>query len=127
MNPRFLTIDQVLRIHGSQIRRFGGSSGVRDLGLLESALAQPRATFGGEYLHNDVFEMAAAYLFHLAANHAFIDGNKRTALVAAIVFLRGHGISIRQAREDLYELTMRAASGEASKENIAEIFRELSG
>ena len=67
--------------------RYGGLPGLRDEGLLESAVAQAVATFGGEYLHNDIFQMAAAYLFHIVQNHPFVDGNKRAGAAAAVVFL----------------------------------------
>ena len=90
-DPLFLTLDEVLGIHADQIRRYGGSSGLRDLGLLQSALAMPETTFEGEFLHGTVFEMAAAYLFHVARNHPFVDGNKRTALMCALVFLGLNG------------------------------------
>jgi death on curing protein len=77
--PKFLALELVLELHRDQIESFGGSPGIRDQGLLESALAQPEATFGGEYLHSTIPDQAAAYLYHLALNHPFIDGNKRTA------------------------------------------------
>ena len=69
-------------------------TGVRDHALLESALAQPGAAFGGEFLHVDLFAMAAAYLFHIVKNHPFLDGNKRTGLIVAITFLAINGVSI---------------------------------
>src|SRR6266702_1459663 len=99
MAPTFLTTDQVLEIHSDQIARYGGMAGVRDLGLLQSALAQPQATFGGQLLHADLFEMAAAYLFHLVQNHPFVDGNKRVGAVAAIVFLLTNGQDISLSNE----------------------------
>src|SRR5207245_5063328 len=83
----FLDLAEVTEIHRDQIERYGGAHGVRDQGLLESALAMPQAGMAGEYFHTDLFEMAAAYLFHLAKNHPFIDGNKRVAAMAAFVFL----------------------------------------
>ncbi|MFN5897887.1 MAG: type II toxin-antitoxin system death-on-curing family toxin, partial [Planctomyces sp.] len=83
----FLTVSDVLESHQCQIEIYGGSPGIRDRGLLESAIAQPQTTFGGQYLHADVFEMAAAYLYHLVMNHPFVDGNKRVGLEAALVFL----------------------------------------
>jgi death on curing protein len=86
----------VLEIHALQLGEFGGIAGVRDRGLLESAVEQPRATAFGELLHTDLFEMAAAYLFHIVKNHAFLDGNKRTALVAALVFLDINGVSLER-------------------------------
>src|SRR5687767_10360587 len=87
MEPRFLSLARVLRLHRSSIDHYGGDPGVRDMGLLESAIAQPRASFGGEYLHADLAAMAAAYVFHLVSNHPFVDGNKRTGALAGYVFL----------------------------------------
>src|SRR4051812_33138988 len=89
--PRFLTLDEVLIIHDEQLEAFGGLDGIRDLGLLESAIMTPQASFGGEYLHSFPFEMAAAYAYHIAQNQPFLDGNKRTALSSAMVFLEDHG------------------------------------
>ena len=102
--PEFLDLEEVLEIHALQLDEFGGIAGVRDRGLLESAVEQPRATAFGELLHADLFEMAAAYLFHIVKNHAFLDGNKRTALVAALVFLDINGVSLERDDERLYEL-----------------------
>lgn len=81
--PIFLSFEDVIEIHRDQIVRYGGASGVRDIGLLQSAVLMPLAQFEGKFLHKDLFEMAAAYLFHLAKNHPFVDGNKRVGLVAA--------------------------------------------
>ncbi|MEG4288624.1 type II toxin-antitoxin system death-on-curing family toxin [Microcoleus sp. C2C3] len=86
--PSFVSKSMVLSIHARQIERFGGTPGVRDEGLLESALAQPKATFGGQFLHPTISEQAAAYLYHIAMNHPFIDGNKRTAFAVMDTFLR---------------------------------------
>jgi death on curing protein len=74
--PEFLTVDDVLEIHRDQIERYGGDEGIRDNGLLESAVPMPQQSFGGEYLHRDIFEMAAAYAFHLAESQAFVDGEQ---------------------------------------------------
>src|SRR4051794_3707052 len=87
MSPRFLDMDVVIKIHRQQIEATGGLDGIRDLGLLDSALAQPMAAFSGEFLHADVFAIAAAYLFHIVLNHPFINANKRTGLIAALTFL----------------------------------------
>ena len=87
-DPVFLTIEEVLEIHERMLAEFGGLAGVSDQGLLDSALAMPQATFGGEFLHSTIAAMAATYLFHLCSNHAFMDGNKRTALAAAEVFVK---------------------------------------
>ncbi|MFN8705601.1 MAG: type II toxin-antitoxin system death-on-curing family toxin [Planctomyces sp.] len=85
--PEFLTLEDILELHTGQIRNYGGSEGLRSSELLQSAIAQPRVTFGGQFLHNNIFHMAAAYLFHLVQNHPFVDGNKRIGLEAALVFL----------------------------------------
>ena len=84
MKPRFLTLEDVLFLHDDRIARYGGTLGIRDVGLLQSALGMPSATFSGALLHEGMPHMAAAYLFHIAKNHSFLDGNKRTALAAAI-------------------------------------------
>lgn len=120
---RFLDLADVLEIHESRIELYGGSSGVRDLGLLQSAIAQPAAGFGGEFFHNDLFEMAAAYLFHISRNHAFIDGNKRTALACCLVFLSLHEIDIEADPTDLEELTVATAEGRREKSEIAHFLR----
>lgn len=88
MEPVFLSLDEILEIHEEQIERYGGSTGLRDAAGLESAVATPQATFGGEFLHTSISAMAAAYLFHLCQNHPFIDGNKLVGANAAITFLR---------------------------------------
>ena len=121
----FLTLAEAIEIHTDQIHRYGGQSGVRDLGLLESALAQPEASFAGEWLHGDIYEMAAAYAYHLCQNHPFVDGNKRTALTTALVFLELNGISILDPRGRLENAMIRMASGELNKENFAKVLRKL--
>ena len=123
--PLFLDLDHVMRLHRSLIEEFGGIDGVRDVGLLLSAIAMPQAAYGGEYLHSDIFEMAAAYLYHLVQNHAFLDGNKRTGAAAAIVFLAFNDIQIDNDEEGLVELTFSVATGQAGKAEIAEFFRSL--
>jgi len=121
----FLTLAEAIEIHTDQIHRYGGQSGVRDLGLLESALAQPEASFAGEWLHGDIYEMAAAYAYHLCQNHPFVDGNKRTALTTSLVFLELNGISILDPRGRLENAMIRMASGEMNKENFAKVLRKL--
>ncbi len=125
MTPEFLTVRDIVEIHALQLDRFGGSAGVRDQGLLESAVAQPQMTVGGEFVHVDLFAMAAAYLFHLVRNHAFVDGNKRVGLLAALVFLDINGISIERDSETLYELTLAVAAGNADKEEVAGVLRRV--
>ncbi len=117
--PRFLSIDEVLELHEDQISSFGGTSGVRDEGLLESALAQPQATFGGQLLHPTISEQAAAYLYHIAMNHPFIDGNKRTAFAVADTFLRLNGWTLNFTDDRAYDLVMQVARGTMAKEELS--------
>jgi death-on-curing protein len=124
MAPTFLALDEVLEIHRDQLARYGGAAGIRDLGLLQSALAQPQATFGGQFLHADLFEMAAAYLFHLVQNHPFVDGNKRVGAVAALVFLRMNDQDIHLTNIELASLVLSVAQGQADKAAIATFIRD---
>ena len=127
MRPLFLALNEVLEMHRDQIERYGGTTGIRDIGLLQSALAAPAAGFGGEYLHEDLFAMAAAYLFHIVRNHPFVDGNKRTGAVAAVVFLVLNGIEF-EADEAVFEALIRAvAEGKADKAAVADFFRKHVG
>lgn len=123
MGPTFLSLEEVIEIHADQIERYGGSPGVRDLGLLESAAAMPQASFGGQYLYTDLFEMAAAYLFHIVQNHPFVDGNKRVGAVAALVFLRLNGLRIDVPNVVLAEVVLDVARGKIGKGAVAEFFR----
>ena len=123
MGPAFLTLAEVMEIHQDQICRYGGSLGVRDAGLLQSAVAMPAAAFSGKYLHSDLHEMAAAYLFHLVQNHPFVDGNKRVGAVAAAVFLAVNDLELRASEDDYEQLVMSVARGEIGKSTVAEFFR----
>lgn len=125
MEPDFLTLDEVVRIHQDQLARYGGTPGLRDAGLLESAVHMPRAAFGGERMHTDLFEAASAYLFHLASNHPFIDGNKRTGAAAAIVFLHMNGVEVEADEEGLEAITLAVACGRADKSEVADFFRRI--
>ena len=120
--PNFVSKSMVLRIHARQIERFGGTPGVRDEGLLESALAQPQATFGGQFLHPTISEQAAAYLYHIAMNHPFIDGNKRTAFAVTDTFLRLNGCALNLTDDRAYDLVMRVARGTMTKEELSREF-----
>lgn len=122
---RFLSEEDVQMIHQDQIERYGGQDGVLDAGLLQSAIAMPQQTFNGNYLHGDVFEMAAAYLFHLSRDHAFVDGNKRTGAVAAILFLEQNGKEFSVEEDALVEIAISAAEGKADKKELAEFFRKF--
>lgn len=119
MPPVFLTLAEVLEIHQDQIHRYGGTPGIRDLRLLLSAIGTPAATYAGEFLHADVVEMAAAYLFHLVRNHPFLDGNKRTGAVAALIFLDLSGWDFTAPADDLAETVWAVARGEMGKAEVA--------
>jgi death on curing protein len=121
--PIFLSLENILSIHARMIAEFGGAEGVTDRGMLESAVAMPTASFAGEFLHGSLPAMAAAYLFHICKNHPFVDGNKRTAIVAAEVFLNINGAQLDVSNEDLKRLCLGVAAGEISKEE-AVIFLE---
>jgi death-on-curing protein len=119
----FLTLDDILESHQNQIETYGGSHGIRDIGLLESAIAQTEASFDGQYLHADIFEMAAAYLYHLVMNHPFVDGNKRVGLEAALIFLEINNENLSASDEELVDLVLKTTAGQVGKREIAEFFR----
>lgn len=123
--PEFLSVEDVLELHDIQVERYGGAGGLRDRGLLESAVAQPEATFDGKPVHEDIYSMAAAYLYHIVMNHPFVDGNKRTGLLAMLVFLDLNGISIEHSTDELFDLTLSVAEGKLDKPDIASTLREL--
>jgi death-on-curing protein len=122
--PLFLTLDEVLQLHASRIELYGGTHGVRDQALLESALAQPSQSFGGTYLHEDLAAMASAYLFHIVQNHPFLDGNKRTGAAAAIVFLKMNDVRLIPDEAALEDLVLKTAQGAVGKSEIANYFRD---
>lgn len=124
---RFLSVDDVLAIHGDTIDVEGGSPGLRDAGLLESAVLMPQQRYGGQYLHDGLAAMAAAYLFHVAQNHAFHDGNKRTAVLAALVFLQVNGVDALPEPDGLEEVTLAVAASEMSKRELTDWMREQVG
>jgi death-on-curing protein len=126
MEPDFLSLEKLLEIHQIQITEFGGSHGVRDIGLLQSATAMPQAQFGGQYLHPDLYEMAAAYLYHVALNHPFVDGNKRVAVMAADIFLLINGIQLTVTEDDFTELVLKVAQRKMEKPEIAAFFQKHS-
>lgn len=120
-----LTVEMVREIHAEAIARFGGSDGVRDLPLLESAVAAPQASFGGQSPFTDVVEVAAAYLFYLCRNHPFLDGNKRAALGACIVFLRLNGLQPHADSEAWEELTLAVAASAIDRAETTRRLRQL--
>jgi len=119
----FLSVEFVIQIHARVIDEFGGDMGLRDRGLLESAVAMPQSTFGGTFLHADLAEKAAAYHFHLCANHAFIDGNKRVAVAAAEVFILANGCEFAASDDELEEITLDVANSRASKDDVIAFYK----
>jgi death-on-curing protein len=122
----FLTIEDVIRIHEDQIDRYGGASEIRDTGLLESAVAQPQSGFGDQYLHKTIFQMAAAYLYHITMNHPFADGNKRTGAMSAYVFLALNGYEVDAEESEFEDLVRRTASGQVEKQELADFLEKRS-
>jgi death-on-curing protein len=116
---RWLTLEEVLLMHDLALELDGGDAGILDLGRLESALAQPQAGFGDELFHPTLQTQAAAYLFHITQAHAFVDGNKRTGVLAALTFLQLNGITPTINEVELYELTLEVARGNLTKADIA--------
>lgn len=121
-SPIFLMIDEVILIHQDQIERYGGDTGIRSSELLESAIAQPCATYASKLLHPTLSEQAAAYAYHLIKNHPFTDGNKRVGTVAALIFLGLNGYEIRASNHELEKIIMGVASGIISKEQLNDFF-----
>lgn len=123
MEPVFLELGEIFLIHEDQLERYGGSPGIRDIGILQSAIAMPRAGIADRYLHEDVFEMAAAYMYYVVRDHPFVDGNKRTGAVAALVFLEMNDIEILVDEEELESTVRSVAEGNTTKDEIAMFFR----
>jgi death-on-curing protein len=121
----FLTLAEIVNIHTDQIDRYGGHKGVRDINLLSSAVAMPYASFSEKFLHPDIFEMAAAYAYHISQNHPFLDGNKRTALASALIFLELNRISISDPEGELYGSIIQITSGKLGKTEFANILKSL--
>jgi death-on-curing protein len=121
----FLTLEDVLEIHAAQLARWGGSEGIRDRGALEAAIAQPQAAFGGDYLHEDVFAMAAAYAFHIAESQSFVDGNKRAGLDAALTFLRLNEIRVPDPEGALFEAMIAIGTRRMTKDELGWLLRDL--
>src|ERR1051325_620675 len=127
MSVVFLSIEDVMRIQERVLAKDGGLAGVRDVGLLSAAVMMPQQGLGGQYLHEDLAAMAAAYLVHLAKNHPFFDGNKRVALAASLTFLLANGAARLPNENDAAETTLAVAAGQTSKEDPAAWFRRALG
>lgn len=121
----FLMLEDVLALHDDAIAFAGGSSGVRSIDLLQGAIGQPEAGFGGEWANSFPFGMAAAYAYHLSRNHAFVDGNKRVGLSAAVVFLYMNGWELDDPHEALHPIMENVAQGKIEKPELAGIFEGM--
>jgi len=119
-----LELAEVVLIHRDQIERYGGAQGIRDMNLLRSALAMPASGAGNQFFHEDLFAMAAAYLFHIVRNHPFVDGNKRVGTVAAFVFLLLNGIDVRVPEQELETMVTAVAAGRYGKSEAAKFLRQ---
>ncbi len=127
-DPIFLTLEQVLELHRRSLEEHGGQDGIRDLGLVESAIAVPASSYDGQFLHVTLFDMAAAYAYHLAENQPFVDGNKRVAISATLVFLKLNGIDFDAdaVENPLYDAMIKMGTRRLSKTQMAELLRTLS-
>lgn len=120
----YVTLEQILVIHQDQIERYGGTSGIRTLSLLESAVLRPQSTFNGKELYTDIFEKAASLMHSLIRNHPFMDGNKRTGIVAGCVFLEINGVSLRISQEQLVTIAISIATKKMGIESITKCLKE---
>jgi death-on-curing protein len=120
--PKWLTHDQVIAIHSRQLRRFGGAAGLRDDGLLRSAIERPINKW--QYEQSELPELAAAYAFGLAKNHAFVDGNKRIAFMSMMIFLRKNGVRFAPEQAHATAMIISLAAGEVSEESLARWIRD---
>lgn len=123
---KFISTTRVLYIHDQMVRKFGGSHGVRDIGLVESAVARPQATFGGQYLYGSIFDKAAALLQSLLKNHPFVDGNKRTALTSAAIFLKLNNIHLINNHAEEVEFAVKVDNQHLSIEEISSWLKDHS-
>ena len=122
---RFLSVENVIELQKRTITVEGGGEGLRDRGLLESAVTSPRQTFDGQYLHPDISAMAGAYLYHIVMNHPFVDGNKRAGALSLLFFLKANDPARMPTPEDLESVTMAVAEGSMIKEQVIDWLRGL--
>jgi death on curing protein len=125
----YITFEYTMKIHDELVREYGGRLGVLSEGLLKSALEMPKAQFNGKDLHRTIFDKTAAYLFHLIQNHPFVDGNKRTATMIAMIFFAANfrgAFSIITSENEYQDLILGVARGVISKKEIARFFRQHS-
>jgi len=115
----FLDFDRIVQLNRLAVKTFGGSDGIRDKGLIESAICQPQAAFGGQFLHESIYQMAAAYYFHISENQGFSDGNKRTGFLALFSFLKLNGCDLTIPDDYLWPILLEVANGKRSKDDLA--------
>lgn len=120
----FLSVEEVIQIHDELVSEYGGLHGIRDMGLLVSAIEMPKATMFEEYLHESVFDKASAYLYHIVCNHAFLDGNKRTGAATTLIFLIQNGCDIKFDMKEFEEVVCRVAQNGMSKEEISKFLKQ---
>ena len=123
--PKFLTLDEVLYLHDESLRRWGGGEGIRDLGLIESALGSARNAYW--YANGDLFDIAAAYAFHIAESQAFSDGNKRAGTAAALAFLMRNGVDAPTDDDTIYQALIAIAEKRLDKKGLADLIRKFCG
>lgn len=126
MKIDFLSFDEIVAIHTHQMNVYGGLSGMRDYKLLDSALRYPEAMFEGQYLHPNIYHMAAAYMYAIIKNHPFLDGNKRTAIATTLLFLKRNDFQIDATTDELFNLAIETAASKNSEINIALFFEKKS-
>ena len=119
-----LTVEQVIDFHTEIIDEFGDAHGIREMGLLISAIEMPKASMFGEFLHVSIYDKAAAYLYHIVCNYPFLDGNKRSGLVAALTFLEANAVILEYDENKLEDLVVKVATGQANKASIAAFFHQ---
>lgn len=126
LDPEFLEVEDVFELHADSIARYGGDIGARDRRLIDAAVAVPKQSCGGEYLHKTLFEMAAAYAFHIAESQGFVDGNKRAGLAAATAFLAMNGYDLIEREDRLYAAMIAISARTLDKGGLARVFEECS-
>lgn len=120
----FLDFDRIVQLNRLAVKTFGGSDGVRDRGLIESAIYQPQESFAEQYLHETIYQMAAAYYYHISESQGFSDGNKRTGFLALFAFLKLNGCDLTIPDDYLWPILLEVASGTKSKGELADFLTE---
>jgi len=126
MTIKFLTIEQLIEIHDTFLKQYGGLAGIRDHGLLASSIEMPKVTMFGEDLHKTLFDKSAAYLFHIVKNHPFNDGNKRTGAGSALMFLRVNNVEPNYDTDNFVQLVINVADGKAEKSDVSKFLKDCS-